>query len=314
MMTNYMATLSTLRAISEDPPASTTESLLADRREQLQNSGFYLADDDIHNKVEWICHGRSHYLAVAGNEMQRQVADLSAIVQINSNNYWLMSDAGYCKGMKFCQHLYDIKPSCTISEPPMNPYKTDFTAVMNNLRILTQKTSTPGYQLGQGFFFHDNATLTPTRFKIRHILFKHLQDHKMQQSVLDIPNSSKAANYSPQNWALTHEETREELFLLQQTHHIVPIHTYDVNGELILPSEYCDSLENAVVKLHFNLCHWPIAGRNGSSAKDSYMADIILIRVLVPLPPPTLSLPQKRKIPLFLEPESSLDTKKKKKA
>ncbi|KIK14161.1 hypothetical protein PISMIDRAFT_117515 [Pisolithus microcarpus 441] len=267
-------------------PSNSASTHISRCRDQLLNSGFYLADGDILKNVEWIRQGRSHYLAaVEENSDQNslsathQLAELSAIVFIDSKNYWLTSDGGYRKGVGMWNHLYDVKPSCTISELPMHPAKADFCSAMKNLRILMQKIGTPGYEKGKGFVFYDNSSPSPTRFKIRHCLFEVHGD-----------------DFLPQNIRLTQEGTRDELFDLQKTHRMVPLQARGEDGYILSPAAYRSHLENTVVELQFNLWHWPIAPRSGSSGKDSFTADIVQIRVLVPPPPPVSNSPAKRKI------------------
>lgn len=299
-------------------PAISTSSRISRCREQLLNSGFYLADDNVIKDVEWVRQGRSHYLATIeeksaedSRSAPRELAELSAIVFIDSKNYWLTSDGGYRKGVGMWHHLYDVKPSCTVSEPPMNPAKVDFSAAMKNLRILMQKIGTPGYEKGKGFLFYDNSSPTPTRFKIRHCLFEPVTDDNRGQSILDVVNLHNGEDFLPQKIRLTQEETRDELFDLQKTHRMVPLQARGEDGYILSPTAYRSHLENAVVELQFNLWHWPITPRGGSTGKDSFTADIVQIRALVPPPPPVSNSPTKRKIAAYVDPESSASACKK---
>ncbi|KAI6009203.1 hypothetical protein PISMIDRAFT_10215 [Pisolithus microcarpus 441] len=293
----------------------TTNSWLLHCKDQLQQLGYYLADDNILNSIKWIRQGQSDFLAVSGDNdgSERELAVLSAIVQINSNDYWLTSDGGYCKGSSFCLRFCDVKPSCTICEPSTTPLKNDFSAVIKNLRAIVMKCATPGYKQGKGFFFYDNSTTNPSCFKIRHKLFEQLEHDNTEHNVLEFPNAPESADFLPQNWSLSREEMREELYLLENTHRINPLPAYDISGHLIPPAAYQRSLENAIVELQFNLCHWPIASKAGTAAFDSYTADIVLICILVPPPPPiNNNFHKKQKISLFLDPDYAAGPSKKK--
>ncbi|KAI5989032.1 hypothetical protein EDD15DRAFT_2370889 [Pisolithus albus] len=297
-------------------PSTASTCPLSRSREQLLASGLYLADDNIVHNVHWVQQGRSHYLAVLPNEpsssaAEHELAELSAIVLIDSKNYWLTSDAGYQRGTCIWPHLYDVKLSCTVSAPPMNPQKTDFATVTNNLRVLMQKIATPGFEKGNGFLFHDNGSPTPTRFKIRHCLFECLTDDNANETVLDLSKLHNRADFLPENMELTHQQTRDELFLLQSTHRLQPLQARGRNGKLLSPKEYQCNLENAVVELHFNLWHWPIGPKKGGKGTDCYTAEIVHIRVLQPPPPPATNSPRKRKIAAYLDPEASVSTSKK---
>lgn len=83
------------------------------------------------------------------------------------------------------------------------------------------------------------------------------------------------------------------------------------DGYILSPSAYKSHLENAIVELQFNLWHWPIAPRGAPTGKDSFTVDIVQIRVLVPPPPPVSNSPTKRKIPAYVDPESSASACKK---
>ncbi|KIK15823.1 hypothetical protein PISMIDRAFT_114544, partial [Pisolithus microcarpus 441] len=253
-----------------------------------------------------------------------ELAELCAIMFIDSNNYWLTSDGGYRKGIGMWHHLYDVKPPCTISEPPMNPAKADFSMAMKNLHVLMQKIGSPGYEKGKGFLFYDNSSPTPTRFKIRHCLFEvcsgteHIRHHQPAQlSILFLTEHATyyhlqdSEDFLPQNFQLTREETCDELFELQKTHRMVPLQACGEDGYILSPTAYRSHLENAVVELQFNLWHWPITPRSGSTGKDSFTADIVQIHVLV-LPPPLVSnSPMKRKIAAYVDLESSASAHKK---
>lgn len=299
-------------------PANSTFPAIARSRQQLLESGFYLADDDVIKNVEWVRQGRSHYLATLQEDASEnshttphELADLSAIVYIDSHNFYLTADGGYRKGMGIYQHLHEVKPSCTVTAPPMDPVKNDFSSVTNNLRILMQKVGTPGYEKGKGFLYHENSSPTPTHFKIRHCLFEPLTNENKGQSILDLINLRNGDDFLPQKFPVTQQDTREELFELQKTHRMVPLQARGDDGYMLSPFDYRAQLENAIVELQFNLSHWPISPRAGSSGKDSFTADIVQIRILVPPPPPVSNSPSKRKIPAYIDPQSSASPRKK---
>ncbi|KAI6006908.1 hypothetical protein EDD15DRAFT_2394204 [Pisolithus albus] len=279
--------------VASESPATSCPVLRC--KNQLSTSGYYLGDDDVVHNVRWIKQGRCDFLAMNDDDAQRQTAVLSAIVLISSNDYWLTSDGGYRRGSSITSRLCDVKPSCTITEPPTPAVSNDFAN-------------------GRGFFFYDNSTTNPSRFKVRHKLFERLEHDDTDKNVLESSNAPECYDFLPQNWYLSREETREELYLLETTHKLRPLPAYDVDGHLIPPAAYQRSLENAVVELHSNLCHWPIASKAGAAAYDSYTADIVFIRVLVPPPPPINNdFHQKRKISLFVDPESTVAPARKKK-
>ncbi|KAI5997520.1 hypothetical protein EDD15DRAFT_2246141, partial [Pisolithus albus] len=202
--------------------------------------------------------------------------------------------------------------------PPMNPVNADFCTATKNLRLLMQKVGTPGYEKGRGFLFYENSSPTPTHFKIRHCLFEAITNENRGQSILDLVTLRNGDDFLPQNYPVAQQQTRDEqqkirdeLFDLQKTHRLVPLQARGEDGYILSPSDYRTQLENAIVELQFNLWHWPITPRGGSSGKDSFTADIVQIRTLVPPPPPVSNSPSKRKIPAYVDPESSACARKK---
>lgn len=76
---------------------------------------------------------------------------------------------------------------------------------------------------------------------------------------------------------------------MTESHRVIPIPAYDLNSRLIVPAQYPRILEDAVAIIYFSLKHWTI------DSVDTYIAEIVNIRVVTP---PTLSKtnsPQKRK-------------------
>lgn len=113
-----------------------------------------------------------------------------------------------------------------------------------------------------------------------------------------------------ENWPVTTDAAREELLTMLQTHSVNPVPAYDMHGYLIDPLSYRNRLAGAIVELHFELSHWSMKGRAGEASCDTYAADIVVIRVLVP-PRPTLVTPRKRKVFDKLDPFASPSPRKK---
>ena len=177
-----------------DSPATRTQSQtipeqLLNTRKNLVKSKFYLGHKSVFDNVHWVRDGRAHRLAVKPTAVIEHdhnsdspqtypspppdgdfnMAHLSAIVQIDNNDFWLTSDAGYRKPSAIWPGLASVKPSCAATEPHVQPVKDDFKTVVENLRQLQSLTSTPGYQQGKGLLL-PTAVHGP-RFKVRHTLF-----------------------------------------------------------------------------------------------------------------------------------------------
>ena len=92
-------------------------------------------------------------------------------------------------------------------------------------------------------------------------------------------------------------------------HRVVPVPAYDVEGDLIRPEAHQHSLDGAIVELHFNLTHWAIAGRKGSLPSDQFIAEIEVIRVLVPPHASNSSMTKKRVVQRHLDPNAPVNKK-----
>ncbi|KAJ8596073.1 hypothetical protein M405DRAFT_806162 [Rhizopogon salebrosus TDB-379] len=90
------------------------------------------------------------------------------------------------------------------------------------------------------------------------------------------------------NWPVSSEAARHDLETMVETHRVVPIPAYDADGNFIHPQNYRKMLRGAIVQVDFHLTHWSIARKqDGTSAVDSYTADVVSIRVLEPVAGPS---------------------------
>ncbi len=95
------------------------------------------------------------------------------------------------------------------------------------------------------------------------------------------------------------DAAQEAIEELKGKYYVVPIPAYDMHGDLIYPTYYRSRLEGALAVVRFNLTHWAINHKTGTSGSDVYVADIVNIRVLAP-PAATPVTPRKRgRVPAF---------------
>ena len=161
-----------------DIPAKTTSAQnaaarLVEAHQDLSRSKFYLGKADVLDEVEWVREGRANRLVVKADkdiEKALEMARLSAIVKIDRDDFWLTSDAGYQKPSVVWKSLAEVKPSCAMTMPDVQPAKMDYSRVVANLHNLQERIMTPGYQMGKGFFLSARGDVQ--RFKLRHILFE----------------------------------------------------------------------------------------------------------------------------------------------
>jgi len=128
-------------------------------------------------KVEWVRDGRADRLAVKTDSIGGETKDtsqyimvtLTAIVHIDRDDFWMTSDAGYRRPSTVWKGLRDVKPSCAVCIPDLQPARGDYDQVVKNLEQLQAEIVTPGYQMGKGFFLALKGDAK--RFKIQHVLF-----------------------------------------------------------------------------------------------------------------------------------------------
>lgn len=108
------------------------------------------------------------------------------------------------------------------------------------------------------------------------------------------------------------EVASAELEGMFETHRVIPVPAYDMHGHLINPQFYRARLVGAIAEVHFELNHWPMkanATKNEPSC-DTFAADVVAIRVLVP-PKPVIVTPRKHKVAHKMDPMESPTTPRK---
>jgi hypothetical protein len=94
---------------------------------------------------------------------------------------------------------------------------------------------------------------------------------------------------------------------MSNTHRVIPLPAYDINGDLIKPHNYKTALTGALVRVNFALSHWYFSSQKDGTS-NIFVADATGIRILVD--PPTTTTPSKRKTSKK-DPEISSPSKKK---
>ncbi|KIM59455.1 hypothetical protein SCLCIDRAFT_27285 [Scleroderma citrinum Foug A] len=284
-------------------PSPTTSTRFLDIRKRLLDTGLLAIKVTEPKGSE---DGKEALLALPSPPPDNSSFDfalISAVVEINTNDYWLTADANYHGPSDIWPDYAIIKPSCICQMPDVAPFMADWGDVTDNLRWLQEDVATPTFKAKQGLF--TTAGATGPRFKMRHVLFEPLDSDELvtkEEGKTD-QNDSDALDgiFSIENWPAFSDAARGGLDSIKQTHHVIPIPAYDLEGKLIDPRYYRRHLEGAVAEVHFNLSHWSIAWQ-GVPGKDVYTADIVLIRVIAP---PRTHTPLKRKVSAFIHPDSS---------
>ncbi|KAJ6631970.1 hypothetical protein B0H10DRAFT_1937705 [Mycena sp. CBHHK59/15] len=204
---------------------------------------------------------------------------LSLITKISPSDFWL-TPCGYWKGpTTYTPKFADLKLSCRLITPEEPTLAADFNAAQKNLLSLMKKIEMQGYNSKVGVL-----DLSKAGIKLRHVVFEEKRAGNEDEDdfkMCEWPAKSEAA-----------KAARDEM---DTSHRVHRIPAYDVGGDLIPPDRYA-SLSGAVVRATITLTHWAI----GASKRDSYAADIVSFRVLVPGAPGggsgKPSSPRKRRI------------------
>ncbi|KAI0633922.1 hypothetical protein C8Q77DRAFT_1036223, partial [Trametes polyzona] len=265
---------------SADPssPVIIAQRLLK-AHERLVGSPLYLASPSLRENVTWQRQGRADILV--HEELDAILSEptpavLSTVFQITSDDFFLTSDGGYRGPTRFHPSLAEVKPTCTGTIPPLDPFRTDFARALDNLRWLQDQIATPTFHLKRGVLV-ERPHQSP-KLKVCHVLFE-----------VNTCSDSASQPTLPPEWSLDHwpvssDAARAELAAIKDAGQldIVPLPAYNVEGNLIRPQDYRTALMGAIVEVHFTLTHWTISARASEEPADVYVADIQYMRVLVP--------------------------------
>jgi len=168
--------------------SSTPPTHLLDIRKCLVDTGLYLGDRSLRDTVYWVRDGRADRLAIKVAEPKDSedgkktlpspppdngsvdLAPISTIVQIDTNDYWLTADANYRGPSEVWPDYANIKPSCVCQMPDAAPFMADWGDMTDNLRWLQEHIAMPTFKTKQGLF--TTAGVTGPRFKMCHVLFE----------------------------------------------------------------------------------------------------------------------------------------------
>ncbi|KAG1858505.1 hypothetical protein F4604DRAFT_1684915 [Suillus subluteus] len=252
-------------------------------REHLVDSGLYLGHSAFRDNIRWCRMGKADRLVVQNtlyvsgtndpaSESALELAIISAVMQISSNDFYLTADTGYKGPSTICLEYSSIKPSCTNEQLDIKPFKADFDVVKNNLRWLQDVATTDGFILKHGLVppYTDGF-----RSKVRHVLFELLSSNKINdtnsenlendRNSIEVKADKLDGIFLIKNWPTFSNAARGGLEGIKTTHRVVLIPAYDMKG--------------ATIELHFTLTHWSIHPKrgDGTSGIDTYTADIVMI-------------------------------------
>ncbi|KAJ7187070.1 hypothetical protein C8R46DRAFT_1207045 [Mycena filopes] len=259
-------------------------------RDNLRRHPYYLGGDDVLERVIWKKIGNDNTLVAAdeaaayddavqsatedGND-NPTVADLdpatfTLVASIDPDDFWL-TPCGFWKGPTlYTASLADLKLSCRLVAPEDAAFEADFKTVLKNVERLMGRAATGG-NMKQGIL--GGKAGTKPGLKLRHVVFEANSSGDMD----DDPGA-----YQLRDWPVKSAAAQEALEKMdaENSHRVNPIPAYDIDGNLIHPTQYTSALKGAVVRADITLLHWHIV----RETRDSYAAEISSLRVLVPPP------------------------------
>ncbi|KAK7055632.1 hypothetical protein R3P38DRAFT_2760807 [Favolaschia claudopus] len=262
-------------------------------REELLKDPYYLGREEVISKVGWNKVGRDE-MVVSAEEAAKRVPDnenqstadpdvedgevsevgepatlnpvrLTAVAMVSADDCWLTPCGNWKGRTKFTPNLADLKLNCRLVAPSASPFAVDFKVVMKTIKKLMAQVETAGYEKSGIFNAKENPKAT---LKIRHVVFEQKEEDED-----DEPDA-----FALRDWPVISPEAKEALEEMDNSHRVVPMRAYDVNGDLIAPANYMAKLQGAVVRATLTLSHWNIV----KEKRNTYAADIDSLRVLVP--------------------------------
>jgi hypothetical protein len=87
-------------------------------------------------------------------------------------------------------------------------------------------------------------------------------------------------DFNMNNWPVHTAHASVSMRSMRKTHQVRPLPAYDVDNKLICPQDYRSKLRGALVQILFTMTHWPEPGRGGKPPLDTFVADILGLRVI----------------------------------
>ncbi|KAK7025639.1 hypothetical protein R3P38DRAFT_2778450 [Favolaschia claudopus] len=298
---------------------------LASFRADLLAGPYYLGNEDVISSLAWKKVGRDEMVVSAeeaakhASNMEKQSntdhdnegseggegvgADdlnpvgLTVVAMVSPENCYLTPCANWNGPTEFDPSFADIKLNCRLVAPLNSLFAGDFQFAMRTITKLMAQVETDGYKKSGIFNFNENPKIG---FKIRHIVFEPKEEDDDGDDELKRGDKQKKKADDPsiielfvlQDWPVKNAAVKEALEGMENSHVVIPIRAYDVDGDLISPAHYMSKLSGAVVRATLTLSHWKI----GRDKRDTYTADIESLRVLVPASVAGSSSPRKRRV------------------
>ncbi|KAJ7612104.1 hypothetical protein FB45DRAFT_1037032 [Roridomyces roridus] len=205
-------------------------------REEIRNETYYLAAPTIRDEVVWRKIDGADTLVTrvsaeaetarpAEAESLLKPAFLTAVIQMTSNKFWMDAEGGWLGPIEYVEEFSQVKLAARVAAPPPQyaPFAQDFADALDNLKFMVDSVGTKGF-VQKGVL----DTVGGDRgFKIRHALFERRDDTR----------DNEEDEFPIKSWPVSSAHAKEGLEKIVDTH-LVNLPAYDIDGNLIHPSEY----------------------------------------------------------------------------
>ncbi|KAF7361656.1 hypothetical protein MVEN_00509000 [Mycena venus] len=256
--------------------------------DDLLSNPYYLGTCDVLKNVTWSKIGSANMLvdrASTSSDNGRHALDpvkLEVVARISADrddSRWLAPCGLWAGPERYISKFEDLKLKYRLVAPDHKDrpiFTENFEVALENLETLMSKVETKGYRKA-------GVLESPkTSIRLRHKVF--------ELKVTDEEDDEDA--FPLRDWPVENDAARDALRDMDSTHRVNRIPLYNLEGDLVQPSQCMDVLKGAVVRANFTMSHWRIS--DGVDNRDIYTADIRSLRV-IPSPPVCPSTPRKKR-------------------
>ncbi|THG97978.1 hypothetical protein EW026_g4132 [Hermanssonia centrifuga] len=224
-------------------------------RKRLMTCGTYLGDPAfVPRNMEWVSYGSTGVLCcqIEANRYhmeyklyQKHKDDLAAPVpeplnlvglhRVEEALFFLNADGNWTKDNKFNEKYCDAKATCVLGPAWEALFAVDEPLIRKNLEILMEMRRSKHKPPMKGAYAKIGLKFLP---KVRHVLFERIKEGDEEE----IPD---AEAIDIRNWPVTDASRRVEINAMINSHRVISIPAFDIDGDPIHPSMYTQQLKGA---------------------------------------------------------------------
>ncbi|KAG1883850.1 hypothetical protein F4604DRAFT_1920366 [Suillus subluteus] len=278
---------------SKSPSTSTPASVL----QKLRRSpgGSYAATPKLIRHVEYFIGGQDgNILVTKRGGLQPAEFIIRGVFEISRNDFNFTPDGNFNPSNVFHGRFADIKLSCQLTAGRNDAFRfssEDFPDVLDNLTHF--EGLIPRAREYEKFSVVHNS-LGQRSIKLTHSLFEANKGDRQDTANPVCGNDNYSTNGLSSDFDITSwpvaDQCKSHLQGLVSTYIICPLPAYDLDHNLILPSEYESKLKGALIEVHMAFCHHRV-----KSAKRDIFSAVLQELTVLSLPAAVPSSPFKRR-------------------